>query len=479
LTDVELDPDVVLLLFLPAILYWESLNTSLREIRANLRVIVLSSVVLVIVSMVAVAWAAQALGVESRAAWVLGAVLAPTDAAAVAGLAKRLPRRTLTTLRAESLINDGTALVLFAVAVSSAVDGGRPGALGLAAGFLGSYAGGIGAGLLASAVVVFVRRRLDDPLREGAISVLTPFVAFLLAELVHASGVVAVVVAGLVLTYASPRVISARSRTLAFAFWDLATFLVNGGLWVLVGMQFPRAVTAVDGTSTHRAVGVALVITVVVIGTRLLWVLLTPFVIRAVDRRAVQRTRRVGWRQRMVSGWAGFRGAVSLAAALAVPSTVAGGAPFPDRELIVFVTSVVILLTILVQGTTLPLVVRWARLPEDTGRADELRLARVRASEAALAALPRLAAELGVTGEHLERIRTDYEQHIQAANDDAGENAEERELERRLRLAVLTRKRQAVTELRDTNEIDDIVLRELQAAMDIEEVRLLGPVPTD
>ena len=220
-------------------------------------------------------------------------------------------------------------------------------------------------------------------------------------------------------------------------------------------------------------------ITVVVIGTRLLWMLLTPFVIRAVDRRAVQRTRRVGWRQRMVSGWAGFRGAVSLAAALAVPSTVAGGAPFPDRELIVFVTSVVILLTILVQGTTLPLVVRWARLPEDTGRADELRLARVRASEAALAALPRLAAELGVTGEHLERIRTDYEQHIQAANDDAGENAEERERERRLRLAVLTRKRQAVTELRDTNEIDDIVLRELQAAMDIEEVRLLGPVPTD
>ena len=191
--------------------------------------IVLSSVVLVIVSMAAVAWAAQALGVESRAAWVLGAVLAPTDAAAVAGLAKRLPRRTLTTLRAESLINDGTALVLFAVAVSSAVDGGRPGALGLAGGFLGSYAGGIGAGLLASAAIVFVRRRLDDPLREGAISVLTPFVAFLLAELVHASGVVAVVVAGLVLTHASPRVISARSRTLAFAFWDLATFLVNGG----------------------------------------------------------------------------------------------------------------------------------------------------------------------------------------------------------------------------------------------------------
>jgi monovalent cation/hydrogen antiporter len=479
LSGVELDPDVVLLLFLPAILYWESLNTSLREIRANLRVIVLSSVVLVAVSMAAVAWAAQALGMDGRAAWVLGAVLAPTDAAAVAGLAKRLPRRTLTTLRAESLINDGTALVLFEVAVSAAVGEGRPAAPELAGRFLGSYAGGIAAGLLAGGAVVFVRRRLDDPNREGALSVLTPFLAFLLAELVHASGVVAVVTVGLVLTYASPSVIRARSRTQAFAFWNIATFLVNGSLWVLVGLQFPRAVTGLDGTSLGHAIGVALAITGVVIGTRVLWVLLTPFVIRAVDRRAVQRTRRVGWRQRMVSGWAGFRGAVSLAAALAVPAAVDGGAPFPDRDLIVFVTSVVILVTILVQGTTLPLVVGWARLPEDTRQAEELRLARTRAAEAGLAALPGLAAELGVTGEHLERIRTDYEQHIQAANDEAEEGATAVALERRLRLAVLTRKRQAVTELRNVNEIDDIVLRELQAAMDVEEVRLLGPVPTD
>ena len=147
----------------------------------------------------------------------------------------------------------------------------------------------------------------------------------------------------------------------------------------------------------------------------------TPYVIRAVDRRAVQRTRRVGWRQRMVSGWSGFRGAVSLATALAVPATVAGGAPFPDRDLIVFVAAVVILLTILVQGTTLPLVVRWARLPEDTGRAEELALARVRAAEAGLAALPRLAADLGVDGEHLDRLRTEYEEYRELAADDAGE----------------------------------------------------------
>jgi monovalent cation/hydrogen antiporter len=476
LSSIELNPDVVLLLFLPALLYWESLNTSLREIRANLRVIVMSSVVLVIATMATVAFAAQALGVDPRAAWVLGAVLAPTDAAAVAGLAKQLPRRILTTLRAESLINDGTALVLFGVATAAAVGGEQPGPVQLVGDFVGSYVGGLVAGLLASGAVVLARRHLDDPQREGALSVLTPFLAFLLAELLHASGVVAVVVAGLVLTYAGPRVIRARSRTQTFAFWDLATFLLNGGLFVLVGLQFPRAVRNLDGTSVWHAIGVALGIGVVVIATRLLWVHTTPYLIRALDRRAVQRTRRLGWRQRTVSGWAGFRGGVSLAVALAVPATVVGGAAFPDRDLIVFVTAVVILLTMLVQGITLPAVVRWARLPEDTGRAEEVARARTHAAEAGLAALPGLAAELGVSGEPLERIRTDYEDYRDeaAAHTEQGESA--REVERRLRLAVLREKRQAVTEMRDANEIDDIVLRELQAGMDAEEVRLLGPV---
>jgi Na+/H+ antiporter len=479
LSAVELDPDVVLLLFLPAILYWESLNTSLREIRANLRVIVLSSVVLVVVTMAAVAVAGQALGMDARAAWVLGAVLAPTDAAAVAGLAKRLPRRVLTTVRAESLINDGTALVLFAVSTAVAVGVTRPSPLAIGAQFVGSYAGGVAAGLLAGGLVVLIRRRLDDPQREGTLSVLTPFLAFLGAEVVHASGVVAVVVVGLVLTHASPRVIRARSRTQAFAFWDQATFMLNGGLFVLVGLQFRRVVENLDGTSVMGAVGVAVGITVVVIGTRLLWVHTTPYVIRAIDRRQVQRTRRVGWRQRMVSGWSGFRGAVSLATALAVPATLATGEPFPDRDLIVFVASVVILLTILVQGTTLPLVVSWARLPADTGRAEELASARVRAADAGLAALPRLALDLGGDGDHLDRLRAEYEEYREIVADDVGESAAARDRERRLRLAVLGEKREAVTAMRDANEIDDIVLRELQAAMDLEEVRLLGPVSPD
>ena len=487
LSRARLDPDIVLFLFLPAILYWESLNASLREIRANLRVIVMFSVGLVIATMVAVAFAAQALGVDPAAAWILGAVLAPTDASAVAGLARRMPRRTLTTLQAESLINDGTALVLFAITVGIAVGADPPGPVEVVARFVGSYAGGIAAGLIAGGLVVLIRRRLDDPLREGALSVLTPFSAYLMAETVHASGVVAVVVAGLVLTQAAPRVVGARSRTQAFAFWSILTFLLNGGLFVFVGIQIPGIVRNVDSTTTARAFAVGFAVTGVVVGVRLLWVHGTTFAVRAVDRRDVQRERRVDWRTRTAVGWAGFRGAVSLAAALAVPGAVSSGDPFPDRDLIVFTTSVVILLTIIVQGSTLPAVIRWARLPEDTARMEELRLAQHSAVRAALEALPQVAADLGVDGDLLARGRQAYQDRLEltgwtepdAGGDGASDGDRIRDQLRELKLGILSHKRRTVTELRDANRIDDIVLREIQQAMDAEEVRLLGPAPAE
>lgn len=426
------------------------------------------------------------LGVDHRAAWVLGAVLAPTDAAAVSGLAKRLPRRTLTTLRAESLINDGTALVLFALAVSAARAGSMPGPLELVGRFIGSYAGGIAVGVLTGVVVTYIRRNLDDPLREGALSFVQPFAAFLIADAVHVSGVVAVVVSGLILTYVGPRVIRARSRVQAFAFWNLSTFMLNGSLFVLVGLQIPRAVREIHAVEVGfgHAVLIALAVTGVVIGTRLLWTFLLAYLVRALDRRPSQRARRVGWRQRVMSGWAGFRGAVSLAAALAVPTTLTGGAPFPDRELIFFVTAVVILVTVVVEGTTLPAVVRWAHLPEDTARTEELRLARTTSAHAALEVLPRVAAALGIDGDLLERVRSEFEEHAAAMQaednpDDHTDAAHGWELTRQLRLGVLEHKRQAVTELRDANRIDDIVLRELQSSMDLEEVRLLGPIPSE
>ncbi|MEV0214441.1 Na+/H+ antiporter [Micromonospora sp. NPDC050695] len=480
LSELTLEPDLVLLIFLPAILYRESLTISLREIRANLPVIGLLAVVLVVLTMVTVSLTAQAFGVNPAAAWVLGAVLAPTDAAAVTGLAKRLPRKLLTTLHAESLINDGTALVIFAVAVGLLTESARPGALAIGEEFVGASVGGVVAGLLVGAAVVLIRKRLDDPLREGALSVLTPFGAFLLAESVHASGVLAVVVAGLMLAYAGPRVIRARSRVLAYAFWDLSTFLINGGLFVLLGTQIPRAVRGISSTSPQRALFIVLVVTLVVLSTRLAFVYLTSQVARLRRHRVVDPSQGPpNWRVGTVAGWSGFRGAVSLAAALAVPTMTVAGRPVVERDLIIFVTALVIVLIMILQGTTLPLVVRWAGLAGDPERVDEARQARLRATQVGLAAVPHVAAEVGAGEESIRRLQAEYQRHLEDVNETGGRTAEERRLERELRLGVLAHKRREVTRLRDNREIDDLVLLELQAALDNEEIRLLGRGPSD
>jgi monovalent cation/hydrogen antiporter len=477
--NVHVNGEIVLLLFLPAILYWESLNTSFREIRKNLRVIVMSAVALVIVTAVAVSWAARALGMEPHAAAVLGAVLSPTDAAAVAGLAKKLPRRSLTVLKGESIINDGTALVLYAVSVHVAVGGARVTPSDLTIRFIVSYAGGIAAGLLVGGAVTLLRRAIDAPLEEGALSLLTPFAAFLLAQFLDCSGVVAVMVSALMLAYFGPVVIRARSRLLTFGFWDIATFMINGSLWVFVGIQVPSAlhgISHVDGGLRHAAY-LALAITGVVVVTRIVWIELSTLLGRAVDRATGKPDRAVNFRQRFVTSWAGFRGAVSLAAAVAVPITTLSGAPFPDRSLIIFVVVVVILVTVLVQGTSLPAIVRWARMPEDVAHTNEVQLARTVGSQAALEALPRVVEELGASPKVLGRLQTEYEEHAELVRegDDECNNAlaDRHDLVRRVRLGVLGYQRRAVTTLRNQNRIDDIVLREIQNELDLQEVQLL------
>ncbi|MBX9642432.1 MAG: Na+/H+ antiporter, partial [Mycobacteriaceae bacterium] len=277
------------------------------------------------------------------------------------------------------------------------------------------------------------------------------------------------------------------SRLQSFAFWDVTTFLLNGSLWVFVGVQIPNAmhgIANVQGGIRH-ATYLALIVTGVVIATRFAWVELTTVLGLAIDRTTNRPTRHVPFRQRSVTSCAGFRGAVSLAAALAVPLETHSGAPFPDRSLIIFVVSVVILVTVLVQGSTLPMVVRWARLPEDVARAEEVQLARTRGAEVALEALPEIAAEVDVGPKLLARLEKEYQEKALLAeadgddSDDSNHLTEARDKIREVHLRVLERKRQAITELRNQRRIDDIVLREIQQTMDLEEVRLLGPADVE
>ncbi|MBC3763192.1 Na+/H+ antiporter [Quadrisphaera oryzae] len=504
LRGTHLPPEAVLLLFLPALLWWESQTTSLREIRRFLRVIVLLGSLLVVLTAAGVAAAAHALGVPWGPAWVLGAAVAPTDATAVGVLARSLPRRNTTVLRAESLVNDGTALVVYGLAVGAVV-GDQELAAGRVAGlFALSYAGGVAAGLLVAWVLDVVRRRLDDPLLESVAFLLTPFAAFLLAELVYASGVLAVVAGGLLTSRLGPRTRRADARQQSEAFWRVTTYLLNGGLFVLVGLEVQSAVRGLSSVGLRQGVAVALGVTAAVVGVRFAWLWTTPYLIRALDRRPAQRDLRAPWRSRVVSGVAGFRGAVSLAAALAVPQTTASGAPFPERDVVVFATVVVIVLTLVVQAPLLPAVVRWARLPPDTALAQERLLAQQHATRTALEALPGLAAQLEVDDDVAERVRREFlkrllllereaeqAQLVPAAGPDGSGGSGARgggptalaevdaeRVARRaqdadaLRLALLHRKREAVVGLRDDGHIDDTVLRQVQHRLDLEEVRL-------
>jgi CPA1 family monovalent cation:H+ antiporter len=232
-------------------------------------------------------------------------------------------------------------------------------------------------------------------------------------------------------------------------------------------------------TTIWTALGMVGLISATVMGTRFLWLFTTPYIVRAVDRRPQQRLRRVGARTRVVSAMAGFRGAVSLAAALAVPQTIASGEVFPARDTIIFVTSGVVVVTLVVQGLLLPIVVRWARMDPDTQVEEEHRLAQVTAAEEAFAALPELAAQLGTSGAVVERLQREYDKHLRKLQSDGSDVDGARlhqvyDEDAALRLAVIAHKRATVVRLRDEQRIDDTVLRQLQTSLDLEEVRLSG-----
>jgi Na+/H+ antiporter len=472
--DVRLEPDLVLVVFLPPLLYSGAFFANLRELRADARSITLLSTALVAATAAVVAVTARALvdGLPWAVCFALGAIVAPTDPVAATAIARRfdIPRRTINVLEGESLVNDASALVLYRIAVG-AIGGGAFSLLDAGMQFLAGAAGGVAIGLVAARVIAEIRRRLDDPPVEITLSLLSGYAAYVPADAVGASGVVAAVTTGIALGWWAPGISSPLVRQQGFALWSLLTFLLNALLFVLIGLQLPAILDGLAGESVGFLLGVAAAVSAVVIVTRIVWVLTTPYVVRVLDRRVGQRARRAGWRSRMVLAWSGMRGSVSLAAALALPGST------PQRDLVVFLTFAVILATLVVQGLTLPALIRRLDVHADDGEAREELKARLVATHAAIARIEELAAEDWTRDDTIERMTNLYAYRSRRLKARAGKIEDEGYEDRsqayqRMVREVLDAQRRAVVRLRNEGTISNDIMHRLERELDLEDQRL-------
>jgi Na+/H+ antiporter len=470
--DLELEPDLVFLLFLPPILYAAGYFTSIRDFKANLRPILLLSVGLVLFTTVAVAVVARALVPDMpwAAAFALGAIVSPPDAVAAAAVFQRLgvPRRIVTILEGESLVNDATALVTLNTAIAAAA--GSVTLLDAGFDLVVVAVGGIAIGLLAGWLVNLVLRRIDDAIIGILFTLLVPATIFLAAEQARASGVLAVVVAGIIGGRLAARTFNSAQRVQGLAVWQMVLFVINALVFILIGLQLPVALEELSERGPSELLGLAFAVSLTVIVARFIWVFPATYLPRFLSASLRARDPYPSPRAVIIIGWAGMRGVVSLAAALALPPD------FPERDLILFLTFAVILATLVVQGLTLPLLIRALGVTRDTGDVAEEREARRAANDAAVERIGLLATEWPEHVPLIDQLRTQYEhrlEHIAPAGDEPRDESERELLEHRIiRREVIDAERDAIISLRDRGVISDEILRRIERDLDLEELRL-------
>jgi Na+/H+ antiporter len=481
LPKVILNPELVFLFFLPPLLFPAALFTSWRDFRANLRPISLLAIGLVLFTTVAVALLAHHfMHLPLAVGFVLGAIISPPDAIAATAIAERLkiPRRIITILEGESLVNDATALVAYRFAVVAVTTGSFSLAHASAQFFIVGI-GGVLAGLAVGWLAQQFHKRVDDAPIEITVSLLTPFAAYLLAERLGVSGVLAVVTAGLYLGRRMPELLTFKTRLQGGPVWEMVEFLLNGFVFILIGLQLPEVLHALSDHDIpiQRLVGYALFISLAVILIRILWVFPAAYLPRLMFKKLCQRDPYPSWRHVTIIAWTGMRGVVSLAAALAIPLTIQSGDSFPDRDLILFLTFIVILATLVVQGLSLPLLIRWLGVKDDGSMEKEEREARLKANQTALARLNQIGECEPVKADALQRLRVEYEDHIRQVEGAEPENAGttlrlfSSEYEHLSHEALLV-ERQTILQLRNENVISDEVLRRIQRDIDLAEARL-------
>ncbi|MFJ8359237.1 Na+/H+ antiporter [Streptomyces sp. NPDC093984] len=477
--EYTLDPEIVLPLVLPPLLYTATTDSSYLDLRAQMRPVALLSVGYVLFATLAVGWAAYLIvpGLPLTAALVLGAVVAPPDAVAATAVARRvgLPSRITTILQGESLVNDATAITAYKVALAAAVGEGATWSGGVRE-FLLAAVGGVVIGLLLMMPLHWLRTHLKEALLQNTLSLLIPFVAYGAAEWAHASGVLAVVVVALYLGYHNYQVDFA-TRLQEEAVWKMVAFVLESAVFALIGLQLPVVLRGLGPYEGPRAAWYAVAVFLVVVVSRFVWVYPT-FLPRALFGHIREREENPTWKGPLIIGWAGMRGVVSLAIAFSIPRTVHGGGPFPDRNLVLFLTFTTVIGTLVVQGLSLPPIIRLLRLPRRDLQAETLAEANAqaqasRAAEQRLEELledernalpPPLADRLRTV---LERRRNAVWERLGSVNPVTGETVDD--TYRRLSREMIGAEREVFVKLRNHRYIDDEMLRTLLRRLDLEE----------
>ncbi len=482
LPHVELSPDLVLVIFLPPLLYGAAFFSSLRDLRANLQPIASLSIGLVVATMLVVGVVAHEVvdDLSWAAAFTLGAVLAPTDPVAATAIAGRLgaPQRFVTVVEGEALINDATALILFKFAVAAVVAGSFSAPQAIAE-FVVDSIGGVLVGIAVAFVIAKIRKPIDDPLTEISISLLSPFLAYLPANALGVSGVLAAVTAGIWLGWRAPFLVTPETRLQSTSVWQVLMFVLNAALFILLGLQLPGIVEGVsEQYSTQQLAWWGFAVTSAVIAVRFLWVMSRGVFDRATNNQIRELKRPVApWGETFLVAFTGMRGAVSLAAALSIPVATESGEPFPGRDLIILLVYIVILVTIVGQGLALTPIIRVLGLSDREGHEAKEAKARLKAAKAAIARLDELGSEAWVGEETATRMKGLYEFRIRRFKarfdeDDDGELEDRSQAYQRLRREALEAERAELIRLRDIGFIHTDVLHKIERDLDLEDLRL-------
>ena len=469
------DPQLILVIVLPPILYQAALLTSWNDFKANIRPIGLLAIGLVIATTLAVGAAVKWLVPEIpwAAALVLGAIVSPPDAVAATAILSRLniPRRIVTILEGESLLNDASGLVLYKFAIAAVLTG----AFSLADAsvqFTAVALGGAVIGVLLAHLFIAIHRRLGDPFIEVLTTLTIPYTAYVVAESLHVSGVLAVVAAGLVRGRYAPEIVSAEMRIIARPVWNLFVFVLNSLIFILIGLQMAEILDNLGHYSALELISLGCFVTFVATLVRFLWVYPVSWLPRWLSGSLRESEPAPRKRELFVISWCGMRGIVSLAAALALPMALPDGSAFPQRDLIIFLTFFVISATLLMQGLSLGPLIRKLKVGSDWSLEDEQRQVRAAMSAAALAAIDELLAMEGAPSEWADRLRAEITDRIAQAAPDGLEQSPRTDLLARLRHAAIVAERRELIRLWRGNEISDEVLHHLEAILDYQEAHL-------